>query len=274
MNAAKFNTSKRVIVVGLDGVGTALREAEAPNIKTLLENGALTYDARTMYPPISAQVWLSILFGVPPEKHRVSNMSLLAYKDRVDTTYPSFFEVTRRQMPDCKLVSVGDWKAINSDVIEASSQCHAVTFAPFGTDKIGTAAADYITKHDPTVAFIYFEEPDHVGHHEDYFSASHLEAIRNCDEQVGIIVNALTEANMLDDSLIIFCTDHGGAYRTHGSDLPRDMTVFWGACGPGISPGNNIQEMQTMDTAAVVIRALGLECPDIWDAKVPEGLFG
>jgi len=274
MNSASLKTSKRVIVVGLDGVGTALREAEAPNIKTLLKQGALTYEARTMYPPISAQIWISILFGIPPEKHRISNMSLMAYKDRVATAYPSFFKVAREQLPDCKLASFGDWKDINSEVIEASCQCHAMTFDPPGTDKIGTAAADYITTYDPTVTFIYFEEPDHVGHHENYFSAGHCEAIRKCDEQIGIIINALTEADMLNDSLMIFCTDHGGAYRTHGSDLPRDMTVFWGACGPCISPGSEIQEIRTMDTAAVVIHALGLEIPSIWDAKVPEGLFG
>jgi len=269
-----FKTSKRVIVFGLDGVGTALREASAPNIKAQLENGVLTYEARTIYPPISVQVWTSILYGIPPEKHRVSNMSLMAYKDRVATAYPSFFKVARQQLPDSKLASFGDWKEINSGLIEASSQCHVVTFDPLGTDKIGTAAAEYITMHDPTITFIYFEEPDHIGHHENYFSASHYEAIRNCDEQIGIIINALTAADMLNDSLMIFCTDHGGAYRTHGSDLPRDMTVFWGACGPCIAPGSEIQEMQTMDTAAVVIQALGLEIPSIWDAKVPEGLFG
>ena len=52
------------------------------------------------------------------------------------------------------------------------------------------------------------------------------------------------------------------------------MTVFWGACGPGVAPGGQIQGLRTMDTAAVVIHALGLKIPGIWDAKVPPGLFG
>ncbi len=268
-----FKTSKRVIVFGLDGVGTALREASAPIMKALLENGVLTYEARTVYPPISVQVWTSILYGVPPEKHKISNMSLMAHNARVAATYPSFFKVARQQLPDCKLASFADWEEINSVLIEASCQCHLRTFYPLATDQLGQAAADHITMHDPTITFVYFEEPDHVGHEHNYGSRLHHEAIRKCDDQIGIVVNALTDADMLNDSLMIFCTDHGGAYRIHASDLPRDMTVFWGACGPGIAPGGQIRDLQTMDTAAVVIHALGLEIPSIWHAKVPEGLF-
>ncbi len=269
-----FKTCERVIVFGLDGVGTALREASAPNMKALLENGVLTYEARTVYPPISSQVWTSILYGVPPEKHKISNMSLMAHNARVAAAYPSFFKVARQQLPDCKLASFGDWEELNSGLIEASCQCHLGTFNPPATDQLGRAAADHITMHDPTITFVYFEEPDHVGHEHDYGSHLHHEAIRKCDDQIGIVVNALTDADMLNDSLMIFCTDHGGAYRIHASDLPRDMTVFWGACGPSVAPGGQIQELQTMDTAAVVIHALGLEIPGIWDAKVPQGLYG
>ena len=269
-----FKTSKRVIVFGLDGVGTALREASAPIMKALLENGVLTYEARTVYPPISVQVWTSILYGVPPEKHRISNMSLMAHNARVAAAYPSFFKVVRQQLPDCKLASFGDWEEVNSMLIEASCQCHLGTFNHPCTDRLGTAVADHITLHDPTLTFVYFEEPDHVGHEYNYGSHLHHESIQRCDEQIGIIVDALTDADMLNDSLMIFCTDHGGAYRIHASDLPRDMTVFWGACGPGVAPGGQIDELQTMDTAAVVIHALGLEIPGIWDAKVPQGLFG
>ena len=163
-----FKTCERVIVFGLDGVGTALREASAPNMKALLENGVLTYEARTVYPPISSQVWTSILYGVPPEKHKISNMSLINHNARVAATYPSFFKVARQQLPDCKLASFGDWEELNSGLIEASCQCHLGTFNPPATDQLGRAAADHITMHDPTITFVYFEEPDHVGHEHDY----------------------------------------------------------------------------------------------------------
>lgn len=269
-----FRTSKRVIVFGLDGVGTALREASAPNMKALLENGALTYAARTAYPPISAQVWTSILYGVPPEKHKISNKSLTDHDARVAATYPSFFKVARQQLPACKLASFGDWEELNTGLIEANCHCHLETFDHPATDRLGRAVASHITRHDPTITFVYFEEPDEVGHAHDYGSQLHHESIHRCDEQIGIVVKALADADMLDDSLMIFCTDHGGAYRIHASDLPRDMTVFWGACGPGVAPGGQIEGVQTMDTAAVVIHALGLEIPEVWDAKVPPGLFG
>jgi len=158
-----FKPSKRVIVFGLDGVGTALREASAPIIKALLENGALTYEARTVYPPISVQVWTSILYGVPPEKHKISNMSLMDHNARVDTAYPSFFKVAKQQLPECKLASFGDWKELNSGLIEASCHCHLGTLNHPATDQLGNAVANHITQNDPTITFVYFEEPDHVG---------------------------------------------------------------------------------------------------------------
>jgi hypothetical protein len=89
-------------------------------------------------------------------------------------------------------------------------------------------------------------------------------------------LRAIEETGLLEDSLIIMVSDHGGggehAYQ-HGSDHPSDKTIFWGCTGPGIKPNTSLQgELVITDTAEVVIRALGLNSRS-WEAKLPEGLF-
>ena len=61
---------------------------------------------------------------------------------------------------------------------------------------------------------------------------------------------------------------------THGRDDADCMEVLWGGRGPGIAKGVELGgDVNIMDTAAVVARALGLSAPAGWDAKVPVGVF-
>lgn len=89
-------------------------------------------------------------------------------------------------------------------------------------------------------------------------------------------MDAIDCRGWLEDSLILFVTDHGGggegAYN-HGSAHPMDRTIFWAAIGPCVAPNANLEGLTFKDTAAVVAAALGLPIPDSWDARVPDALF-
>ncbi len=126
--------------------------------------------------------------------------------------------------------------------------------------------------------FVQLDQPDAAGHKHGYHSKSYLAAISESDRHTGIIIEAIKRAGKLDDSLIVITSDHGGGGShgrfTHGSDHPNDMTVFWGCHGPGIMKGTGLPiGMKNMDTAAIVLHALGLSVPENMDAKVPNMLF-
>ena len=70
-----------VIVVGVDGAGAWFKEADTPNFHKIFEKGAVTYNALSSKPTISAECWGSMLIGVGPEIHKLTNrrVSTLPY---------------------------------------------------------------------------------------------------------------------------------------------------------------------------------------------------
>ncbi|WP_169082363.1 alkaline phosphatase family protein [Paenibacillus sp. PL91] len=265
----------RVFIIGWDGAGNFVRDAHTPNLDRLVERGMISLEAQTVSPTISAQCWGALLHGVGPDKHGLTNeiASECTYPD--DSPYPSIFRIVRNGIPDAKMAAFSVWNPINDGIIESSIGVHKVSM---NDHELSLAAAAYIRENsDLKLMFIGLDLPDAAGHQYGFNTPEQLQAIAETDANTGIILRAIEETGVLEDSLIIAVSDHGGGgehSREHGSDHPSDKTIFWGCAGPGIKPGTSLLgDVIITDTAAVVIRALELALPAEWEAKLPDGLF-
>ncbi|CAM4122236.1 alkaline phosphatase family protein [Paenibacillus alkaliterrae] len=265
----------RVFIIGWDGAGNFVKAAHTPNLDRLIRMGTFGFDAQTVSPTISAQCWGSLLHGVGPDKHGLTNEIVSEDTYPENSPYPSIFQIVRDSVPDAKMVAFSAWNPINHGIIESSIGVHKVSM---NDRDLSLAAAAYIRENpDLKLMFIGLDLPDAGGHQYGYNTPGQHQAIEETDENTGIIIRAIEETGLLTDSLIIAVTDHGGGgehSHSHGSDHPSDKTIFWGCAGPGIKPDSPLQgDFVITDTAAVVIRALGLTAPSAWEAKLPEGLF-
>jgi predicted AlkP superfamily pyrophosphatase or phosphodiesterase len=269
-------TINRVFVLGIDGAGQFIQNTEIPNIIKLLEAGALTYEAQTVFPSISAECWGAMFHGVDPEKHELTNEKAATLPYPENSPYPSFLKLARQAWPDCKLAAFSEWSPINDGIIEQSCGLHAVSLP---SPELAEAAADYIRANpDVKILYMQFDQVDAAGHKHGYGNEGHLQSITDCDGYIGTVLAAIEDAGLMEDSLVIITTDHGGGGdgkpKSHGSADPLDMTIFWGCYGPGIKPGTKLAAgLSIKDTAAVVAYALGLNAPQTWEGKVPGDLF-
>jgi arylsulfatase A-like enzyme len=55
--------------------------------------------------------------------------------------------------------------------------------------------------------------------------------------------------------------DHGGHNRSHGTRLDVDQRIPWFAWGAGVRRGRFARPVNTIDTAATVLSALGVALP-------------
>ncbi|WP_314586592.1 alkaline phosphatase [Paenibacillus terrigena] len=268
---------KHVFVIGLDGAGNFIKDTPTPNIHGLLQQGALTYQAQTVFPSISAQCWGSMFHGVEPDQHQLSNDIASDTRFPEDSVYPSFMKLIRQQYPDAKLAAFSEWSPINHGIIEQSCQFENLSIR---CPELITTAADYI-RNNPDVKCLYvqIDNPDGAGHEFGYGNhvPKYLAKITEVDEYVGVLLDAIRDAGILEESLIIITSDHGGGGdhpRSHGSDHPMDMTIFWGCYGKAVASGVEITDAVSIkDTAHVVAYALGIEPCPTWSGKVPEGIF-
>ena len=261
---------KYVVVIGVDGAGAYFKDADTPNIDAIFGGGAVTYNCLTSDPTISAQCWGSLMHGVTPSVHGLTNdiVSSTAYSNR--SKYPSFFRVIRENDENAVLASFCNWNPINVGIVEDGIGVHKV--GGMSDSKLTAEIVAYLENNNPTAMFVQFDEADGAGHSTGYGNATQLAKISEIDGYIGQIYAAYEKSGILDETLFIVTADHGGSGTNHGGLTDSEKYVMFAATGNSVQNGE-IEDMEIRDTAAVVLMALGYECPETWTARVPSGLF-
>ena len=265
----------RVFLIGVDGAGTFFRVADTPCIDRIMKNGACTYNADTAIPSISAQCWGSMLLGVSPDTHKLTNSYVESHEYPTDSVNPSVFRRIREVYPDAKLASFSNWAPINHGIVEHNLD---VKFDSDSDDDMTDNIIEYLDEASPKFMFVQFDSVDGAGHSKGYGSAHHLDVLCEVDGFIGKIYDKLEERGLLENSLFIVTADHGGTPGgDHGGVTEAELKIFLGAAGDGVIKNGEIGEMFVWDIPAIVLQALGLYVPEYTEdgfiGVVPSGLF-
>ena len=268
---------KHVVIIGVDGGGAFFKDTSTPRVDEIFAKGASTYRSKTSYPTISAQCWGSMLHGVLPEFHGITNSIAKENKYPKNSPYPSIFRVVREAMPEAKLASFCNWDAINNGIIESNL---GVEMGTGNDSEVTRKIVNYLTENTPTLLFVQFDSADGAGHGFGYGSQDHLAAISVIDALIGRIYDQIKLKGFLEETLFIVSADHGGTPSgsnggqggTHGGDTEAERYVFLGVLGKTVENGT-IEGAETRDIAAIAAYALGVDAPETWTGHVPSGVF-
>ena len=270
VNVIDISKYQYVVVIGVDGAGAYFKDASTPNLDAIFANGAITYDCLTANPTISAQCWGSLMHGVIPSVHGLTNDSVSSNAYPSDSSYPSFFRVIRENDENAILASFAGWNPINIGIVENDIGVHKE--GGMSDALLTEAILTYLAQNDPTAMFVQFDEPDSAGHSSGYGTSTQLAKIAQIDEYIGQIYNLYAQKGILDETLFIVTSDHGGNGTNHGGLTDGEKYVMFAASGKSVVNGT-IGDMEIRDTAAIVLHALGYEAPETWSSRVPSDLF-
>lgn len=261
---------KHVVVVGIDGMGNFLTKTPTPNIDRIFENHAKTFKALSMSPTISAQNWCSMLIGCSPEVHGYTNSNIGKVRKN---TFPSVFERIREALPDAKIAAYSHWEALVEGLINDDLN---VSKGYAKSDEIVCNMAVSAVSEKPDFMYVLFEEVDKTGHECEYGSEKYLEVITREDGYVGKIYEAYEKAGIIDETLFLVITDHGGIRNGHGGYTDEEKYIFLAAAGKDV-PKGTIGYAYTRDLSAVILYALGIEFPKYeeggFTSQIPDGIF-
>ena len=264
---------RHVVVVGVDGAGGYFKQADTPCFDRIFQNGAVTYRALASKPTISAECWGSMLLGVGPEIHKLTNDIVSNQPYPTDSPFPSLFRRIREAMPNAPLGSYCDWNPITAGIVE---QGLGVSHATAPDTELTPIICDYIRQEKPTFLFIHFDSVDGAGHGNGYGTPQYLQRIHAVDALVGDVYQAVCDAGIADDTLFTVIADHGGHGTGHGGWTDEEKYVTFAAVGKTVCH-TELREMNIRDLAAIVLYALGLDRPALdesgWTAQLPPGLF-
>lgn len=275
MNTKKYS---HVIVVGIDGAGSFIKDADTPAFDRIFANGAVTFDALASNPSISAECWGSMLTGVGPEIHKLTNHIVGHDEYPKDSPFPSLFRRIRKAMPDAELGSFCDWNPITMGMIERDVE---VSTATARDTELTPMICEYIRTKKPTFLFIQFDSVDHAGHYNGYGTPPHINRINEVDSLVGDVYEAAKDADIINDTLFIVVSDHGGTNPgtgkgSHGGWSDEEKYVTLALAGKSVIKGR-IPAANVRDIAAIVLYAFDIEAPEFdeagWTSQVPMSSF-
>lgn len=271
---------RHVIIIGVDALSsTGIRKATTSTFDQLMQEGAYTMDARCVMPSESFSNWSSMIMGAGPEStglttgnYDFENPELppVVYGNEYPY-FPTIFSVIKSQRPDSEVGAVYQWSGFES-LFEKSQ----VDFYLSGETKEETAekAINYILGSHPLYTFVHFDNVDIAGHVYGYESDAYYKAIHQTDSLVGTIVHAMKEAKMLNESLVIICSDHGGFGYSHGGRSEKEMIVPFILYGKGVKKNYPIEvPVSIIDNAPTVAFALGIEQPYVWTGRPIKSAF-
>jgi len=258
----------RVVIISIDGLRPdAIDLAPMPVLLGLIQGGAYSPDAQTIFPSITLPSHTSMLTGLCPAAHGVTWNEYLPEKGYARGL--DLFDLAHAA--GLRTVMVTGKEKLQQITEPGSLDLFRWVNDP--DQVIGRRAAALIPQGFGLL-FIHFPDGDLEGHAYGWMSLQQLLALRGTDDALGAVLAALDAADMRANTLVIVTADHGGHNTTHGFDIPADMTIPWVANGPGIVHSQLASHINTTDTAATAAWALGLPLPAEWAGRPVLEAFG
>ncbi len=165
------------------------------------------------------------------------------------------------------------------------------------------AAIRYIDghKHSPFFLFLSYIEPHHQNHLDNYpapvgyeekytgrWTPPDLAALRGTahqhlggyygmvkrlDEALGRLLDALRSLKLLDNTIVLFTSDHGCHFKTRNSEYKRSchdssIRVPTALIGPGFDSGGQIRELVSLiDLPPTLLDAAGIPVPEVMQGR-------
>jgi hypothetical protein len=268
-----------VIIIGIDGLSPdGILNAETPVMDHMMENGSYSLHARAVMPSSSGANWGSMIMGAGPEQHgiisndwRVDSFELHPNVVRDDNLFPTIFAVVRDQLPEAEIGAILDWNPIQNFI---ENDVLSYLALPADEDVTTIEAVNYITEKKPLFTFIHIDHVDGAGHRYGHGSPQYYASVAKADSLVGEIMQAAREAGIYENTVFLLSSDHGGVGYGHGGNNPREMEI------PFIVYGKNVKQnhllripINTFDTPATAVFALGLEIPFEWIGRPVKNAF-
>lgn len=109
---------------------------------------------------------------------------------------------------------------------------------------------------------MYLGYLDEAGHAYGWMSDGYFKALDNSWDNIDRIVRTLPE-----DYAVIVTSDHGGHDRSHGTEMPEDMTIPFIAFGNGIEWDKELSNVSIIDIAPTVAAMLEINPDKDWEGK-------
>lgn len=258
----------KVLLISVDGMRPdALHRISLA--QEIMATGSVSLNASSVVPSVTLPCHMSMFHSVDPYRH--------------GTTTNIYMPQVRPVMGLCEVLKNAkktsamfyNWEQLR-DVCRPGSLAYsymvkgrhedmplsAVSTYRQSNDMVTRAAIDCLCTKSVDFVFLYLAFSDEAGHKWGWMSPEYFDALENSWANIARVLRAIPK-----DYTVIITADHGGHDRTHGTELPEDMTIPMIAIGQTFSPGGSLPDPSLKDLAPTICDLLGVEPDEEWEGK-------
>ena len=294
---ARAAQADHVILVVLEGIKPSLLESGAtPTLARLAEEGAVSWSAQSITPPLTVSSMASLFTGLPVAKHRV-NADWEQYDfGRSFMRSPTVFDYMDLAggMDSALFLMDERLYQLSRPEIYVDSQVCGYTKPQCNPETVTVYIKDYLAKvtsgsgHGfrifsvPNLLLVHLPTAARIGQKSGWDSPKFHAAVKSIDAAVENIINTYKELGVLDQTMVIVTGLNGGPAQGASPDGSKGSktTTNWDPTIPWIAWGANIKSHQTvkspislLDTGATIMYALGLETHTEWESHPLKEIF-
>ena len=226
-----------------------------------MKKASFSLDAKTVMPSVTLPCHMSLFHSVDPLRHGTTTnayapqvrpitglVNLLAKAGKKSSFFYNWEQLRDLSRPGGLAYSY-----------YASGKAHGYDVS---NSMLTSEAINYLAKYDIDFTFLYLGEVDEVGHKFGWMGEEYLDSVKRSWDEIDRIVKTLPE-----DYTVFIIADHGGHDRTHGTEMPEDMTIPVFALGKDFMPGAHLSDVSIKDIAPTVTTLLGVERDEDWEGR-------
>ena len=250
----------KVILISIDGMRSdAALTCGSPYVQEMMKIGSYALDAQTVMPSVTLPCHMSMFHSVGPERHGTTT-----------NTYAPQVRPVSGLAEQIKIIGglnamFYGWEPLR-DLARPGSMTWTSLIRTYVEDRVDDVITDKalacIEKHHPDFVFLYMPKTDAVGHDIGWMTDAYMKQVAAAIENVRRVVEAAG-----GEYDILVTADHGGHDRSHGADLPEDMTIPMFFIGRSFAPGRAIENVSILDLAPTIAKIMGAPIPREWEGK-------
>lgn len=252
---------KKLILISIDAMRPdGFLKCGSTAVEWLMKNTSYCLDAQTVHPSVTLPCHLSMFHSVPPARHGTVNNIFVPPVRPVNGIFEQvYFNGGRSAM-------FYGWQHLrdlcNPGTVMASEYIYSRSCDK--TDAYLTdRALGFIKGFKPEFVFLYMPETDDKGGHDSgWMTDTYLGYVACAIENVKRVIESVG-----DEYSVIVTADHGGHDRTHGTDMPEDMTIPMFFFGDDFEKGKELHGLTILDIAPTVAKTMGIPSAPEWEGK-------
>ena len=280
--------TEHVILFILEGFShESLKGGTMPTVSKLIKEGAVTWSATGVKPPLRLPTMASIITGVPVEKHGINwnsfefsrgyprAPSVFDYLDLSGGRDSAIFFMDESLYQLARPEPYTDYQMCGP----LKPECNPDRIVAYIQQYFKKATSGHGYGHAilslPHFLVVHLPEAGRVGVARGWGSKEYREALRAVDKAISSVLDIYKNQDLMKRTTV-FVTSLSAEGMDAGQQQAANVAavVPWIASGVGIKSGHAIhQPVSIIDTGATVMRTLGLQTHTEWESRPVEEIF-